>query len=193
MSRSTSRYDSPGVGPAAANRLHLGCDEDYREGWCNVDINPDVPVDARLDVTATPWPFPDEQFRVVEANHLIEHFDRETIVEVFRESSRVLVGGGLLRVTVPFGVNYRMDDDHETRWTWESPVQYSRLHARNWDSDVPFELVDREVHSWFIRPLGFFNPLLAVLACFWPGLWATELPLAGGELTAVYRRCEDEN
>lgn len=177
---------------AKARQLHLGSGEDYRGDWLNVDINPDVRVDVRMDVTQTPWErFDDGQFQVVEANHLFEHFDRESLVDVFRECARVLEAGGLLRVTVPFGINYRMDDDHATRWTWESPEQYSRSHARHWDPDVGFELVDRQVNGWFVRPFGVFNPFYRAAARFRPGLWATELPLTGGELTVVYRRCTD--
>lgn len=179
---------------STARKLHLGSGEQYRDGWVNVDINPDVKTDLQMDVTDTPWTrFDDGQFDQIDAHHLFEHFDRSTLSAVLRECGRVLTEGGLLRVTMPFGTNYRTDDDHETQWTWESPTQYSRPHQRHWDPDVPFTLVDRRVRGWFVRPFGVLNPVYRAAARFRPGLWATELPLTGGELTAVYRRVSDED
>ncbi len=45
----------------AASKINLGCGDDYREDWHNVDIQGDA-ADQRLDLEATPWPWPDDSF-----------------------------------------------------------------------------------------------------------------------------------
>lgn len=51
-------------------KLHLGCDEDYREGWHNVDVNPRVRADTHHDLDE-PWPFGPNEFSQIQANHVL--------------------------------------------------------------------------------------------------------------------------
>jgi len=39
-------------------RLNLGCGRDYRPGFTNIDVRPDVGADLVYDITS-PLPFPD--------------------------------------------------------------------------------------------------------------------------------------
>ncbi|MFD1526045.1 MULTISPECIES: class I SAM-dependent methyltransferase [Halobacteriales] len=171
----------------ARDRLHLFCGEDYREEAINVDANPDVDPDLVLDLTDYPWtPFEDDSVTYIEARHGLEHLADPTAF--FEECARVLRSGGTLEITVPLGVNARMDNDHETKWTYETPEQYSAPDRRPWDPEVPFELVDRNVRTWLGGPLAPLTPLFQAAARRWPA-WAAAR-CYGGELTAVYRRVE---
>lgn len=172
------------------DKLHLFCGEDYRADAINVDANPDVDPDLVLDLTNYPWtPFSDESVWKIEARHGVEHL--ADLAAFFAECARVLKPGGTLTVTVPLGANARTDNDHETVWTYETPEQYSRLHRRPWDPDVPFDLVNRDVRTWLGGPLAPLSPLFRAASRIWPA-WAAERCYAG-ELTAVYRRCEHED
>lgn len=168
--------------------LHLGCGDDYHEGALNVDINPDSEADRILDVSETPWPWPDRAFSRIEAHHLVEHLTEPA--DFFHEASRTLTPGGQLVVTVPLGVNAKTDGDHEPpAWTHERPEQYSVEHRRPWDPTIPLRLVDRRPNVWLGGPLAKATPVFQALSEVWPA-WVCER-CYGGELTVVYERVSE--
>jgi len=73
-------------------RLNLGCGTNKLPGWENHDA--DVDISKRL-----PWPGGSADFIFIE--HCVEHVDYYAAIEFFRECSRVLTPGGVLRVVVP--------------------------------------------------------------------------------------------
>ena len=185
----TAAYEAPEQAPqhdGTVRRLHLGCGDDDRAGWLDVDANPESSADIVADVTDTPWEWADARaVEVIEAHHLIEHVpDRGAF---FREAARVLAPDGRLTVTVPLGANWTTDDDHEPpAWTWETPLQYSSLHRRPWDPALPLQVVDRSLDVWLAGPTSPASPLLQAAATVWPA-WAAERCYAG-ELTVSYRK-----
>ncbi|RDI70206.1 class I SAM-dependent methyltransferase [Halopelagius longus] len=168
-------------------RLHLGCGEDHRPEWLNVDANPDVEPDVVADLEEE-WEFaPDNSVEVIEARQVVEHL--EDRAGFFAEAARVLRPGGVLRISVPLGVNADTDSDHEApNWTYRTPEQFSRPHRRSWDPDIPLELINRSVDVWLGGPLSAASPLLRLAAHKWPA-WAAYRCYAG-ILTAEYRRME---
>ncbi|REA03481.1 hypothetical protein DEQ92_10305 [Haloferax sp. Atlit-6N] len=170
----------------SAEYLHLGSGPDYRDGWTNVDVNEDADPDVVADLTK-PWDFASDDVRVIEAHHVVEHLEDRTAF--FVEAAKALRPNGILRITVPLGSNFDTDSDHVApRWTWRTPEQFSRAHRRQWDPDIPLELVHREVDVWLGGPLSPASPLLRLAAQRWPD-WASSRCYAG-ELTAVFRRCD---
>lgn len=81
-------------------RLHLGCGEQLLEGWLNADLVPRVAGVVQLDVRRA-LPLPDERFEVVFSEHLIEHLTYEEGERMLRETLRILVPGGVLRIATP--------------------------------------------------------------------------------------------
>lgn len=173
---------------ADSRRLHVGCGDDYREGWVNLDANADVSPDVVHDL-ADPWPFDAGEFDHVEARHVVEHLQNP--VFFFREAARVLDVDGVLVVAVPIGVNAATDLSHAHEWTYATPEQFSRSHRRPWDADVPFELVDRDLRIWHEGPFCRLTPAIQFLADRRPGQWTSRWPASSGELIAHYRRCSE--
>lgn len=79
-------------------RLNLGCGDDRRDGWVNVDFRSEV-ADVVCDVTGLP--FEDETADEVLASDIAEHFPRQRLPDVFAEWRRVLLPGGTLTLRVP--------------------------------------------------------------------------------------------
>lgn len=180
-------------GRVAPDTLHLGCGEDYREGWHNVDYVPSVDPDEVVDLDKYPWPWGDGSFETIRGSHVFEHL--EDVEAALRECERILEPGGRLIVTVPVGVDARADPDHNHEWTWRTPTFY--CGARHWDTDVGLDVVDRRVDIWSHRR----PPRLArLITRYWTwkirrygaGAWCFSLPAMSGEFTTIFERPELE-
>lgn len=84
---------------ASGLKLHLGCGENYKPGWVNIDLGKkaDVPLDLRRAL-----PFDDASCSMVYGEHFFEHIDYpEPASFLLTEYLRVLQPGGTLSLVVP--------------------------------------------------------------------------------------------
>jgi predicted SAM-dependent methyltransferase len=81
-------------------RLNLGCGLHRKQGWINVDADPEVIPDVRKDVATYLRSLGDDVVDEIYAGHLVEHLDHEDARLLVEECRRVLPGG-LLGVVVP--------------------------------------------------------------------------------------------
>ena len=75
-------------------RINLGCGRDYKEGYINVDIVTDFPVDVVADLSK-PLPFKDNYADEIFASDILEHFTKEDGEVFLKECFRVLKVGGV--------------------------------------------------------------------------------------------------
>lgn len=78
-------------------KLQIGAGPNPLAGWLNTDI---VSGDVYVDL-ARPLPLPDASFRYAFGEHVIEHLPERTGAALCAELRRVLVPGGVLRLTTP--------------------------------------------------------------------------------------------
>jgi SAM-dependent methyltransferase len=101
-------------------RLNLGCCDDHRAGYVNVDCAP--PADRIADLNER-WPYEDSSVDEIYAHDVFEHLHSK--VWAMNEAHRVLKPGGLLDLAVPCvmladgSVNPGAfaDPTHRTFWT----------------------------------------------------------------------------
>lgn len=84
-------------------KLNLGCGKLHKKGYINVDIV--EPADELFDVREG-IPFKDNNFGLVEADNLLEHFTQDEFKYVMNEVWRVLKPGGVFWIKVPDAVNW---------------------------------------------------------------------------------------
>lgn len=81
-------------------RVQLGCGDQPKPGWINIDLfnpNADFALDLREDL-----PFRDESIAFVYSEHLFEHFEYPRDAKhLLSECWRVLKPGGVLSIVVP--------------------------------------------------------------------------------------------
>lgn len=161
-------------------RLNLGCNVDQPAGWHNVDLNPGVEPDEVVDLSDTPWPWPDGSVSEIRLFHVLEHL--QDPVPALEECARILVSGGEVHVRVPVGLDADADPDHEHRWMWQTPEML--CGARNWDADCGLSVSRRDVSIAGVvpGPLGdFYNRLLRrALNRYGPGRWSFSMPATTG-------------
>lgn len=179
--------DEPRVGREIPPLCNLGCGEDYREGWHNVDISPAVNPDQQFDLGEPPWPLPSAHFDVVRAQHVLEHL--ETVP--WDELARILQVGGRLEIVYPIGHTRFEDPTHRQFWN---------VNTAQWPSgdgkhghEVATPLVhETETVEWHIEghePLAWayakYRELLNGV-----GAWLSQVPGLYGEVTVVFRHEE---
>ena len=93
-------------------RLNLGCGEDVRAGWVNLDVLALPGVDVVFDLDSGPLPFEDASFEAVDCFELLEHVADH--LGLLAEVHRVLRPGGRLRVQAPHFTsrNAHLDPTH---------------------------------------------------------------------------------
>lgn len=80
-------------------KLNIGCAEVIIPGWINIDRNAGAGV-VVLDVTLG-LPYADNSVEHIFSAHFLEHLDFGEGVLFLKECHRVLVPGGVCRITVP--------------------------------------------------------------------------------------------
>lgn len=126
-------------------KLNIGCGNDYREDFWNIDIG-NCKKDAGWDITQ-PIPVPDGQFDLIYASHVLEHIPKEKFFSVFRELHRILASGGLLTFQVPKAGsdNYWTDPTHTmpfTARTMDYLIQGKQLRENGVIYGADFEFVE---------------------------------------------------
>ncbi|GIW62633.1 MAG: hypothetical protein KatS3mg090_0459 [Patescibacteria group bacterium] len=81
-------------------KLNLGCGNDYRKGWVNVDADRSVKADLYFDLTDV-FPFKSESFDYILAQDVLEHLTYKQAKAFLSECYRVLKPECILKIRVP--------------------------------------------------------------------------------------------
>lgn len=80
-------------------KLNVGCGEFRKDGYVNLDIRADVGAEIVHDLQAFPYPIPDNEFDLVEADHVLEHLSDP--FRVMKELHRITKRGGVVVIRAP--------------------------------------------------------------------------------------------
>jgi SAM-dependent methyltransferase len=140
-------------------KLHLGCGEDRRSGYVNIDIAPLAGVDAVSDLDRHSLPFSDGSFDEVLAISVLEHVE---LVHCMREIHRVLRPGGRLVATVPHFTSADMysDPTHKTFFGLGTFPFFTRESGRSYYFDFAFSRVESQHLGFPRRKIFPLNPLI---------------------------------
>lgn len=106
-------------------KLNLGCGEFKKEGYLNVDVNPAVNPDLQYDLNQLPYPFPDNYFDIIEADHVLEHLANP--FASMREFHRILKDNGRLKLKVPHFSRGFTHPDHKRGFDVTFPYYFNPL------------------------------------------------------------------
>ncbi len=82
-----------------STKLNLGCGEFKKEGYINVDYLSVSEPDIKHNLDVFPYPFEDNTFTLIAADHLLEHL--ENPFQVMKELHRIAKDGCLIQIKVP--------------------------------------------------------------------------------------------
>ena len=91
-------------------KLHLGCGSKYWEEWCNIDANPSEESDThrgKMEKTPDLWAditnltTSEENVDVICSHHVMEHFYRYQVIDMFENFFKILKPGGIIITEMP--------------------------------------------------------------------------------------------
>src|SRR5262249_17592784 len=116
------RLKNPNKIKCEAVILNVGCGGNPVKSaeWYNIDLNRNAGEDYVCDA-GRKLPFPDGRFKGIFSEHFLEHLPEDDAKIFLAECFRVLIPGGILRLSVPNGELYlkKYFEDHEwllSRW-----------------------------------------------------------------------------
>lgn len=104
-------------------KLNLGCGSDYREGWMNVDQGT-CKCDVTHNLFKFPWPFEDNSTEFILLSHMMEHFPKDSFIDVAREMYRVCKDGAEIEIISPHAGSNNF---------WTDPTHSMPLTIRTFD------------------------------------------------------------
>jgi predicted SAM-dependent methyltransferase len=113
-------------------KLHLGCGNDYREGFINCDYSAEVKPDKVIDLEK-PLDFEDNSVDFVLANHVFEHITHFS--ELMHELHRVCKNDARIVVRVPFYASWGQFND-PTHVRFFSPFTFGYFKMNNYSHEV---------------------------------------------------------
>ncbi len=134
--------------PMKCKRLNLGCGRFPKKGFINVDVDPEVQPDVIHDLNVFPYPFRDNEFEWVEANHVLEHLDDP--FRAMKEIHRITRPGGIVVIRVPHFSRGFTNPDHKRGFDITFPY-YFRKDFLGGYVGVEYRL-ERMRLRWFAQP-----------------------------------------
>jgi len=103
-----------------SKKLNVGCGEDYKSGWINLDSRNNINADIKHDLNKFPYPFKDNSFEEILLKMVLEHVDNP--LRVLKEIIRISKKNARIRIIVPHGYSYAQitDIQHKTSFTENS-------------------------------------------------------------------------
>ncbi len=106
--------------------LDLGCGANKTEGAIGLDNNPRTNPDVLHDLADLPYPFKDDEFDSVVANHVIEHVP--DVMAFIGELHRITKPGGRIRLLTP----------HYTNPDWANdPTHRNHINSYTFNTFLP--------------------------------------------------------
>ncbi len=134
-------------------KLNLGCGNQPKKGWINLDISPGKGVDVIHDLNKLPYPFKDNSIDAIYAEYVLEHIPN--ILGALKELYRICKNGAVIDIIVPHFTHHRAFGDltHHHFFSYTSfdnfiinPGKYDNEPRNvNYSRKVRFQMVQKQI------------------------------------------------
>lgn len=130
-------------------KLNLGCGEDIREGYINIDYHSFEGVDKIFNLNHIPYPFEDSSITEIIMQNILEHLDNP--FQVMKEIYRICKNKAIIKIRIPHfsSCNCWGDIEHKRGFN------YSTFQGEN--IQKYFRIIHRKITfshwKFFMRPL----------------------------------------
>ncbi|PID59181.1 methyltransferase type 11 [candidate division KSB3 bacterium] len=126
-------------------KLNAGCGQFRKEGYVNLDMSRFSQADVFHDLESLPYPFDDETFELIEADHVLEHLSDP--FAVMAEFSRISKPGGMIKIRVPHFSRALSHPQHKRGFDVTFPFYFDPHFAGGY-TGTPLTCLKNELH-WF--------------------------------------------
>ena len=143
-------------------KLNLGCGNDIRRGWINLDINKHPDVDVIHDLNQIPLPLNDDQFDIVFCMNILEHVN---YISLINDIHRILKKEGILAIRIPHFTsksNY-YDPTHINFFSSRTFKYFIKDSSIDYDRELNlFSIIDVKIRfeEFNIMPLRILNKFI---------------------------------
>jgi len=143
---------------SARKSLDIGCGRCKTAGCIGIDRIALPGVDIVHDLDQFPWPFPENEFSIIYANHFLEHVGN--IVQTLAEIHRICVADARVMIRVPHYAsdNFHSDLTHKVAFGYRSFDHFSVNGKIAYDFYTPFKFHILHRRIKFMSPLRQFDP-----------------------------------
>lgn len=145
------------------NKLHLGCGNDIKKGYINLDIKKLPGVDVVHNLEKYPYPFKDNSFDIVEMHHVLEHLAEP--LKVIEEIWRISKPGALVIISVPHWSHFTAYSDltHKNYFSSSLFIYYEENDSNYYSDKVRFKVIEKKLtatrlNQTWVNPI--LNPIL---------------------------------
>lgn len=133
---------------ADIKKLNLGSGQFKKNGYINVDNNASTKPDIIHDLESFPYPFKDNEFDIIEADHALEHLSQPW--RVMRELRRIAKPNAKITITVPHFSRGFSHADHKCGFDVSFPLYFDPAFKGGY---MGFPLKLKHMHlTWFAQP-----------------------------------------
>ncbi|MBN2452705.1 MAG: methyltransferase domain-containing protein [Candidatus Omnitrophica bacterium] len=129
-------------------KLNLGCGRFKKEGYVNLDVHGQLEPDVVHDLNSMPYPFADNSFELIEADHVLEHLSDP--FRAMKELHRISRAGGRVLVRVPHFSRGFTHPEHKRGFDVSFPYYFNPSFQGGY-CGVEF-ICDRVRLRWFAQP-----------------------------------------
>lgn len=128
--------------------LNVGCGTKHLKAAVNLDVTPKTNPDVVHDLNKLPWPFPDNHFREVVANDVVEHLDN--VMTTLEEIHRVCRHEAVVRIAVPHfsSGNAYSDPTHRHFFGYFTFDCFLEGDERSFYTTARFRIRHRQIIFW---------------------------------------------
>jgi ubiquinone/menaquinone biosynthesis C-methylase UbiE len=130
------------------DKLNLGSGRFKKKNFINIDVDPSTNPDVLYDLNKIPYPFPDNSFSLITANHVLEHL--ENPFKIMKELHRILKSGGNLIIRVPHFSRAFTHPDHKRGFDVSLPLYFNKRFKGGY-TGKSFKLKSMKL-KWFAQP-----------------------------------------
>ena len=131
------------------SKLNIGCGKFKKEGYTNVDGYANFRPDVLHDLDVIPYPFKDNSFDLIEADHVLEHLNQP--FHVLRELYRISKDNGTIVIRVPHFSRGFSHPEHRNGFDVSLPSYFDPKFTARYEDDIVMECTSMRLH-WAAQP-----------------------------------------
>ncbi|MEM4325882.1 MAG: class I SAM-dependent methyltransferase [Candidatus Pacearchaeota archaeon] len=146
--------------------LDIGCgnnkykSNNQKDKIIGLDIVKLAGVDVVHDLEKFPWPFKDDEFDLIIANHILEHLS--DLIKTMEEIHRVGKPNSLLKVKVPYFAypGAFQDPTHKRFFTLRTFEYFTDSSGLRYYSKARFEIIESKLNFSVTKPVKIIDILI---------------------------------